>query len=285
MVCYRTPTKYFELLAKSILGALPQFDETSNEELDNVLSELRNKHFVPAYLNNRQRNLIFKEKYKTELENAPAYATLGGEDIKLEHIDRIRDVTGYRNLVNNAISYAQEPEDWAQLPAVLEGLHTAKQTVKGHLLAKLVRKTVEAGQARVFIRCLHRAEKTGVTLKDNDEILQYILWGIHHQAQTGGWVEKNVQKAARLSSEVAQLLEDERHGTGRHLSENDPRTRPQVIGVFLELAAVNAYRYTGRNDADGSVKKYAERLMANFQGGQLVSIHKTQREIRVRQDC
>ncbi|KAJ9629787.1 hypothetical protein H2203_002168 [Taxawa tesnikishii (nom. ined.)] len=254
-------------LLNSVLGSLPVFTDTSSPELDHALSTLRSKHFVPAYLNKRQRNLIFKDKFKTELENTPSYATLGEEEIPLEHIDRTRDIPARVPLLQQTVDLMQAPEDWKQLPAILEGLHKAKAAVKTSFLEKTVRKAIQAGQLRTVLACLQKANATGLSLR-NERILRLVIWGLHQEAQTESWDQEHLKKALQYANNVAQLLEQAQHGTGRTVLPNDPRTDPAVIGVYLELAAVNAWKYQDKKDTDGSVMKYAERLMSCFENYQ-----------------
>ncbi|KAK4978404.1 hypothetical protein LTR66_010606 [Elasticomyces elasticus] len=241
--------------------AVPAFTATSSSELDEVLETLRSKYFVPAYLNKRQRNLIYRDKYRTQLENEPINATLGDEDVPLEHIDRTKDVPKRLPLLQKAVSLMREKEDWEQVGSMLEGLRTSKAVVKADYMERLVRKANEAGMQHVILRCLQQADKTGLTLRD-PRVLEQVLHGLRERAQSGEWAEESVLHAIKQADEVARLLEHEEHGTGRKLSQDDPRTSPTVIGVFLELAAVRAWKHTDKKDEDGTVEKYAERLLA-----------------------
>jgi hypothetical protein len=73
-----------------------------------------------------------------------------------------------------------------------------------------------------------------------------------------------LEKALKQADDLAELLESADHGSGRKLSPNDPRTRPAVIGLFLELHAVYAQQYQNGQDVSGKVKAYATRFMATF---------------------
>lgn len=155
----------------------------------------------------------------------------------------------------------QTDEDWKQLPAMLEGLHKGDGKPDVDFHEKIIRKAVQAGQLGVVIRCLNRSSLTGITLQ-NDNVLNSVLWGLHEYAQADAWDEARLRKAIRYGAEIAQMLESQEHGSGRKIAENDPRTRPSTIGIYLELSAVLAQKYQGGSDADGSVARYAERLMA-----------------------
>lgn len=244
-------------------ATLPTFAETSSPELDDVLLQLRTKHFIPAYLNKRQRHLIFGDKFKQELENNPAYATLGEEEIPLIHIDRRKDIPARKPLVLQALRLIEENDEWRQLPSILEGLHKARPQPDLALQEKILRKLQLADQFPVILRSLRRSHATGLTLK-NDAVLNQVLNALRETASLENWEQTRLEKALKQADELAELLESADHGSGRKLSPNDPRTRPAVIGLFLELHAVYAQQYQAGQDVSGKVKAYATRFMATF---------------------
>ncbi|KAH0040133.1 hypothetical protein KCU78_g1196, partial [Aureobasidium melanogenum] len=244
-------------------ATLPTFAETSSPELDDVLLQLRTKHFIPAYLNKRQRHLIFGDKFKQELENNPAYATLGDEEIPLLHIDRRKDIPARKPLILQALRLIEENDEWRQLPSLLEGLHKARPHPDLALQEKILRKLQLADQFPVILRSLRRSHATGLTLK-NDAVLNQVLNALRETASLENWEQTRLEKALKQADELAELLESADHGTGRKLSPNDPRTRPAVIGLFLELHAVYAQQYQGGQDVSAKVKAYATRFMATF---------------------
>jgi len=71
-----------------------------------------------------------------------------------------------------------------------------------------------------------------------------------------------VKEALGLARNVSNLLESEAHGSGANLLPRDPRQRPEVIGVFLELAAVNAQLHQNGEDRGNAVKAYTARLLS-----------------------
>ncbi|THZ92220.1 hypothetical protein D6C88_03263 [Aureobasidium pullulans] len=244
-------------------AALPTFAETSSPELDDVLLQLRTKHFIPAYLNKRQRHLIFGDKFKQELENNPAYATLGEEEIPLKHIDRRSEIPARKPLVLQALRLIEENDEWRQLPSLLEGLHKARPTPDLVLQERILRKLQLNDQFPVILRSLRRSNATGLTLK-NDAVLNQVLNALRETASLENWEQTRLERSLKHASELAELLESTDHGSGRKLSPNDARTRPAVIGLFLELHAVYASQYQGGKDVDGKVKAYATRFMATF---------------------
>ncbi|KAF2768728.1 hypothetical protein EJ03DRAFT_363650 [Teratosphaeria nubilosa] len=245
---------------------VPKFTETSSAELNDVLLSMREKHFIPAYLNNHERHLIFGTKHKQFVEDNPPVITIADEDIELKWIDRRTEIPNRTKLFHEALDLIYESDDpkaWAQLLKILIGMKRAKALSKLETRAfgKIVRKAAEAGRLRIVIQCFLQSELTGMTLR-NSELLDQLVWGLHDIAQRSGWEKEAVQKALKDANVVARMLETEEHGGGKYVERDDPRRRPEIIGVFLELAAVNAYKHWNGEDRDGTVRVYADRLLS-----------------------
>lgn len=170
---------------------------------------------------------------------------------------------------------ASEPAAWGQnLPALLQGLNEGVKKGAGTpIMEKIVRKAAEMGRLGTVLPCLQQASKTGMSLKD-EGILRCVVWGLHVSAARNGWNKGGLEKAIRDSNVVALLLESKDHGTRSIMAENDPRTRPEVLGAWLELVAVYAHKYQGGKDSEeGLVRAYAERLVSRLaEGGVQVSL-------------
>ncbi|TKA78137.1 hypothetical protein B0A55_02730 [Friedmanniomyces simplex] len=132
--------------------------------------------------------------------------------------------------------------------------------VGGHM-GRVVRKASNAGRLGSIIQCLQQVEHTGLTLKD-DVVLSNVVWALHDLAQRDAWSAEATEKATKWANVVSMLLETGEHGGGKTTRVGDARRRPEVIGLFLELAAVQAYKHQGGKDVDGKVKMYTERLLA-----------------------
>ncbi|EMC93970.1 hypothetical protein BAUCODRAFT_112632 [Baudoinia panamericana UAMH 10762] len=253
---------------------LPTFAETSTPELDDILLTLRNKHLIPANLHKSERRLIFGTKYRQQLLDNPQTALVGDEEVPLTWIDRRKEIPSRNKLFVRALELMSKGArdeyggDWKNLTALLTALKGVskskgheKRDVREERMGRIVRKVAEAGHLEIVIHCLKISKQTGLSLKQED-VLENVVWAMHHAAQKAGWSEEAVTKSLKHARAIGLLLESEQHGGGAVLREDDPRTRPEVVGVFLELSAVFAYRYGGGKDEDGSVKMYAERLLS-----------------------
>ena len=164
-----------------------------------------------------------------------------------------------------------EKSDWNNLPALLAGLHRAKRTPTDRQLAKIVRLASNNGRFGTILQCLHQAHNTGLTLQ-KDEVLDAVIWALREIASDSQWSEEGTSKAIRDANEVAMQLEDLEHGTGKFIRPGDPRRRPAVLSVFLELAGVYAWKWQRGRDVDGKVRAFAERLLGCIEGAEGVCV-------------
>ena len=247
-------------------GGLPVFGETS-PELDSVLSTLRYKVFLPnAHLNQQQRKLIFREKYRSQLESQPVKVTIGDEEIELEHFDP-HSLPKTWELTSKAfelLSQGKRAEDWRKVvPSLMHGFKEVGFGMNPARMEILVRRANDAGMQDMVINCLRQVKSTGFSLR-HPGVRYEVLWGIHALAQDRGekvWTEKHTKKAASWMKQLAIQLESRYHGGGHLNSTSDARISPAVIGLLLELHAARAYRHLDGVDEEDKVNIYAERLM------------------------
>ena len=193
---------------------------------------------------------------------------IGGEELQLEHLGGWGVMPNRKKQLQHVLRLLKEgdPNDWNNLPSLLRGLHMMGKDPPPRVKARMVRLATERGRFGVILRCLNGANNTGLTLKD-PEVLEQVIWSLRQIAQNGEWNEEATAKAIKDANEVASQLESDVHGTGRHLAQDDPRRSPYVLGIFLELASVYAWRFKGGEDDDGKVKAFADRLLSNIAEG------------------
>lgn len=231
---------------------------------------MRQTHFIPAYLSEGERRLIFGTKHRQQLLDNPQSVLIGDEEIELKWMDRRREIPNRTKLFHKAINLMSASSEgdhegqsklWSNLPALLIGLKRAHAVPSENAMAKIVRRAVSCGRIGIIIQCLHQVEHTGMSLKMS-EVLNNVIWGLRDLAQKDEWSQEALIKALKDAQQVATLLEMKEHGGGgRVTNDSDARGSLVAIGVFLELAAMHAYKFQDKKDGDGRVKMYAERLM------------------------
>ena len=116
-----------------------------------------------------------------------------------------------------------------------------------------------------------------------EAVLDAVILALRDLGATDGWGDREkLEQALKDGNEISMRLEDEEHGSKRVLTENDPRRRPEVLSVFLELVAVYSWKYQDGKDEDGRVRAFADRLLCNIEGAEGVSHTKHDNPI---QDC
>ena len=246
------------------MTGIPQFQRTSQPELDTILSDLRTKHFIPGYLDPPTRRLIFGRAGRKTLEDNPQTVEIGSETVQLQWMNRTKDIPNRTKLIRQAVGLMERggnKSDWANLPGILVALKHMKAVPDEVLMETIVRRAINSGQVAVVVRCLQQSRHTGMTLR-RPEILRLVVFGLHDHAQRGEWGFESVKDALGLARNVSNMLESEVHGNGSRLLANDPRRKPEILGVFLELAAVNAQLYQDGQDRGDAVKAYTSRLLS-----------------------
>lgn len=89
---------------------LPQFAPSSTPDLAAHLALIRSQILVPGYINETQRKLIRKKKYATQLANDPVYASIGEEEVRLKHVDVLKDIPNQAWAFRRALDLLVEAE-------------------------------------------------------------------------------------------------------------------------------------------------------------------------------
>lgn len=233
--------------------------------LSDLLSRVRNVLMIPAHLTKEQRLLVYRDKKIKLLNSNAGTAYIGDEEFKLQHINRLEDVPQGYKVLQEAMSLMSEKRDWDNLPRLLHGLNNAKvlKLDKKKYQARkstIARKAGQAGRQDVLLECIRRSHVTGMTLREPEFVAQVMFW-LQMKALESDWEVEDTSKALKWAELVMAMMEDPKHTAGSLVGVEDPRTKADVIGVLLELAAVRASRHLGGKDKEGKVAKYAEMFL------------------------
>jgi hypothetical protein len=259
-------------LLNSQPGGLPNFQESSSSELTELLSQIRQKRIFPFLLNTAQQKLIRSRKMISQLENEPVYATIGGEEIRLEHIELTTDVPPQTAFLR-VLDLTQTPQDWNNILPLLEGWHHSKP-LPGNYQQRLIVAATEAGRISILLQCLQQAETNGFSLA-SPVVRLNMFHAIRKTARDAEWAEEPTHKCLKHAQQVVDLMEEPAHCGGKRVTSNDPRAQPYVIGIPLEIAATRVKNHLGGVDEDGLVSTYTTRLLAALEqpGNDLVRLH------------
>ena len=260
-----TPSRYR-------LDAIPSFNESSNARLNEVFTEIREKHLFPAYAPESARKMMYRAKTREYLSLNPVQVEIGGEEVEVKPIDRYQ-VRARAKLLIEAIELMAETggAEWDNLHPLLTGLTYGQHVTRKNSQGKLTRLVIKGDRFDVLMKCLTQAEHTGLSL-EHKQVLDEAVWGLHAMARESGWREDATRRAMKNAQVLVKQLESQRHGATPEVREDDPRIRPDVLGLLLELSAVYADKYQDGKDVQGSVRSYAERLLSNIDASEKASL-------------
>ena len=247
--------------------AIPNFGPTSSQELDDILLTLREKLFIPWSLAKQQRRLIWSPKNNEMLLNEPGITVeLGdGERLKLMPADPFA-IPNPRKEMPKILALMKQPGDWRNLMGLLEGLKIAHQVPPLDHMEKIVRKAHESGKVGTIIQCAERVHRTGLSLK-NPSVFEEVMLAYHTKAQNAGWKGEEVDRALRQAEHAVFMLEAKEHKPKSKDGTIDPRRKPEVVGILLELAAVRSVRNLDKVDQGQKVADYVAKVLALWPNG------------------
>ncbi|KAI7523150.1 hypothetical protein KC343_g21587 [Hortaea werneckii] len=212
--------------------------------------------------------MILGRKYRQQLQDNPVTVNVADEEVNLEWLDREKDIPNRTDLFHRAIDLMASTNNWTNLPSLLTGLKHSGAKLDEKTLGKTVRKAASAGRIGIIIQCLQQSTNTGLTLR-HEEVLQNVLWALHATPQLTGWAnEETLLHSLKAANQIALLLETASHNPcikspkNHILRPQDPRRRPDVLALFLELAAVYSWKFQSGRDSDGKVGTYTARLLS-----------------------
>lgn len=182
---------------------------------------------------------------------------LGSEVIQLKPLNH-KEEPATRPAIKKVVDLMTETKDWRNLRGFLEGLMTARRSVKGFQMEKMVRKVNECGKMGVVLECLQRVEDTGLGLWEL-RVAREVMWGATAKAMQADWSEEGVEQAVKYAEMVWEMMLDPRHREKMH-GDQDAKKRPEVIGVLVQMHAARALVENIGDDV-GLVEKYVKMML------------------------
>ncbi|PLB45968.1 hypothetical protein P170DRAFT_458172 [Aspergillus steynii IBT 23096] len=248
-------------------NAIPTFTQTSSADLDAALNRFREELFIPFGLGTSQRRTIFRQKYADRLDEEPVTVPISDtENFTLRPMDPQSRPTNKEAV--DVIAQMQTTQDWQNLLPFLSGLRMSHRRLNANRWEWVVRKAGQADALGIVLECAKQAERTNLRLT-NAAFVKRLFFEIHRKAQVGEFQDPAVSKALALAQQFASLME-----APEHLVQDpatDPKRKPAVIGVLLELSAARALNVTGGKDETRDVRAYAQRLLGSWQAGNFSS--------------
>lgn len=244
--------------------AIPTFPPTSSAELDQALNRFREELFVPFGLNLQQRKLMFRQKYADQLDEEPVTVNIGENDepFQLRPMDPQSRPTKQEAV--DAIALMKTSKDWQNLVPFLTGLRMSHRFLKPDRWEWIIRRANNADALGVVLECAKQSRNTGLRF-NNAGVVQRFFFELHRKAQRAEFQDPAITKALGQANQALALMETPEHI--EHNMQLDPKRKPAVVGVLLELHAAHALNVLGGKDEGGHVRKFVLRLLGTWANG------------------
>jgi hypothetical protein len=161
----------------------------------------------------------------------------------------------------NVLKMTKTPQDWSNIPPLLEGLHNTGFKSRPNYKSLMVKEAEKANMFHVVIQCLQQVETSGFSMKDRS-VRTSVLLAPYHTAKEAGWTEEATQQSLKYLQQVVNQLENPAHlppppETPFHRGADDT-----ILMNPLEVAAIRAKNHVGGADEGGIVALYTTRLVA-----------------------
>jgi hypothetical protein len=260
--CLQQPSTLFRQIRNNSTSAsnagVPSFGPVSTPTLEKQLNYVRERLFVPMYMTEHQRRLMFRARYRDRLVEEQVKVTIGDEEFTL--YPRIRQELPDRETVFATMEEMKTPKDWENLIPLLIGLRKSNFAVHPSSYEKWIRLAGKSGATAVILELAKQTRRTGFTLAGYGVGLQLAL-SLYQKAEAAGFKGDVVTTALRQAEQAAHIMNTPEHTNSDPLL--DPKRQPWFIGTCLQLSAAQALE-NGGQDADKKVASYARTLMGNW---------------------
>lgn len=100
-------------------------------------------------------------------------------------------------------------------------------------------------------------------IMNSRRISEKIFLSFHQKAYENDFNVADTKKALSWAEQASVLMENPEHaGNLYRAGENDPRASPEIIGILLELAAVQVSKHLNGKDTENKVSSYTEKLLS-----------------------
>ncbi len=260
------------LIGRRLLANIPHFTPTSSPALDSLLTDIRTKIILPAYLPLWQRKKLSSKSWEQRLQSDPIIMEIDGEVFKFRYQNPLTDVPNTRKSLWSAVSQFETAADFENLKPLLEGIQATGSAIQQDFFARLTRIVGGKGHVYHLIDCARCARRTGYKLDSSEKVVR-VLYFVQMKARDADWDEAETRQALRWAEMVVEMLHDDAHQFHYRKRETalpgeiHASRDPLVLAAPLHLAAVLAARYEVGEEILEKVHKLARDIVAVWPEG------------------
>lgn len=182
-----------------------------------------------------------------------------GEEFTLRNIDESEEPK--REDMLKMLKLMQTKEDWYNLVPFLVGMHSSRRPILQRDLEAIVRNAGRAGMITAAIEGARQGVRTGLSLAYYD-LAHQLLLAVRFNAAQANFEGPDVEVAVKQAKQVAMLMNAPEHTYP--IATDDPKRKPGIIGILLELNAAQALDAYQGADQDGAVCSTARKLLGTW---------------------
>lgn len=247
---------------------MPKFGPTSNPELDALLDNLRNDHFMPVRLMQHDFRLMYLQINRTRLLSNPLTVNVGGENFTLTPKSVPLGVP--RKKLVQALGLMKEPSDFDVIPELLRGYNemSVGQSQLGQVVAERMARLVgKAGRTDILMYIARNADK--LLFKFTATTARMFVRGLYLKQKRA--LEERGVLAVLADTNGLLTLVGKREicmDQEKRLSQDDV-----VLGVVLAIFTDFSLKYRSGEDHEGTTKGYTLELKSAWAGPEPIKLN------------
>lgn len=211
------------------------------------------------YFSERQKRLVFRERYRTRMNDEKVKITIGDEEFTLR--PRNRQELPNKRQISQAVEAMKTPQDWKNFTPLLIGCRHSNFIYKKAHFEKWVRLAGRCDALGFVLEAAKQSTRTGFSLSHSGVALSFAN-ALHEKAQKADFKGEETAAALRYGEQAANMMEWPEH-TNPQMAQ-DPKRQPFFIGVLTELAAARAIEQADGADVDGKVRSYVQKVLGTW---------------------
>lgn len=231
--------------------------------MNEALHTIQDKIILPAYLPEKQRELVFDPKMRNYIKQNPVVIELDGLEHKFSTIDRFKDVPNSKKALAEVLTLMETREDWSNLGTLLAGYKKAGIRLHRKTYSKIVRMAGKKKQAYAIIECAKQTQKTGLVLNRKEYVVQ-LLQRINEKITSPSGDKSEAAQALKWNDIVIDLIQQPEHRAFSNQPTSTPLNRLHLLPIirgmllFAQTSTVQA-----KQAAEESTEKEIEALKVN----------------------
>lgn len=246
---------------------MPKFGLTSNPELDALLEDLRNEHFMPIRLSQPNYRLMYSKNKNIDLLANPITVKIGDESFTLTPKPQQPGVP--RKKFSRALDLMQANSDFDVIPELLRGYNEMSEgqyQLGITLTERMARLLGRAGRTDILMQIARNADK--LLFKFTTPTARIFVRGFHEK-QKRALEERGVLAVLANTKDLLEIIGKREFciDQQKRLNEDDV-----ILGIVLAMFSDFSLKYRGGVDYEETTKDLTIKLKSAWVGPEAMEL-------------